>query len=84
MSGIYLIRDGERAFMMADAFAERDKRPIDYAVLKVDLRKATGITLHVDPELATAAVYTTQPIPPRFLSLAHATVPPPSWLRKAG
>jgi len=72
---VYLIREEKDAHLMADSFAGRDKTPLQYTVLKVDLRKAKGITLHLDPELKDVAVYATQPIPPQFLSLAHEVVP---------
>jgi hypothetical protein len=73
-----MIRNEKDAFMMADSFSERDKKPIDYTVIKVDLRRAKGVNLHVDPELSKVAVYTTQPIPPECVSLAHETVPEPA------
>lgn len=73
---IYMIRNAADAQTMAHSFAERDKKPIDYAVIRVDLRRATGITLHLDPELAQVAVYTTQPIPPQFLSVQNEPMAP--------
>lgn len=74
---IYMIRNERDAHIMADSFANRDKRPMEYAVLRVDLRRAKGIDLRLDPELMKVAVYTTQPIPPQYLSLAHDVVPSP-------
>jgi|ERR1035437_2819661 hypothetical protein len=63
---IYLIRNQNDAGHMAESFSIRDKNPIDYAVLKVDLRK-TNVKVYIDSELSKVAVYTIEPIPSEAL-----------------
>jgi hypothetical protein len=67
---IYLIRDRNHATIMQASFERRDKGRVHYSLLQADLRRAKGVTVHVDPELAAVAVYTTEAIPPACLSLA--------------
>jgi hypothetical protein len=53
---------------MAEVFSQRDQQKVEYTVFRVDLRRAKGIQVHIDPELAQVAVYATQPIPPQYLA----------------
>ncbi len=73
---IYLIRNKIDAEKMIKSFAVRETKPMEYALLRVDLTKATGIKLHIDPELKDVAVYTTQSIPANFIlvkeNLSHS------------
>jgi hypothetical protein len=57
--------------MMQASFEQRDKGKVVYSLLRVDLRRTTGLTLHTDPELEAVAVYTTEPIPPAFISVVQ-------------
>lgn len=70
---IYLMPQRENAPRMMQTLNQRDPEPVEYAVLRVDLRRAKGVKLHIDPELPEGiSVYTTQPIPPNALSLGEA------------
>jgi hypothetical protein len=64
----YFLKNQSDVTTMMHSFAERDKTPVAYTALKVDLRKAVNVRLHIDPELADVAVFTTDPVPPRAIS----------------
>lgn len=73
---VYLIRNQADAERMCKSLSQRDEKPVQYALLKVDLRRASGIELHVDPELAKVAVYTTQAIPAKLIQPSPDFKPP--------
>jgi len=67
---IYLVRQRSDAAHMMQVLAQRDREPVKYDLLRVDLRRTKGITLHIDPELPDdIAAYATQPIPPASISV---------------
>lgn len=66
---VYLIKGQKHAEQMKTALGSRDKKPVDYVLLKVRLKGVKGATVHTDPELKDVAVYTTQPIPPSQISV---------------
>ena len=66
---IYLFRNEKDCELMRDSLSARDKEPVNYALLRVDLTKAKGVTAHIDPELARVAVYATKPIPPQAIKI---------------
>jgi len=71
---VHLIKDEKHARAVVDSLRTRDKGKIQYALLQVDLRRAKGIGLHVDPHLRDVAVYTPNAIPPACIKLVQAVV----------
>lgn len=65
----YLVRSEKDTDEMKRSLSKRDKVPEDYAVLRVDLNKAPGVRVYIDPELARVAAYTTDAIPATAISL---------------
>jgi hypothetical protein len=71
---IYLIKSRGDAERMATSLSQRDKKKVEYALLRVTLKGTKGVTVHTDPELKQVAVYTTQPIPASMIKLDQTLI----------